>query len=155
MNDEFIVYNPRQALPVYIIHLKKDGFKPVLQMQLNGSAFKKTRVLPKRLLDENDPYQGHFTLAEATFYRLQPNNTKYRVQSVDVVHNPTLEAKFTSKQAEFKAKGIPSNPVMGLHGTNATNIDSILQNNFDLAKVQRTAHGFGIYFSEQPEVSID
>ena len=91
-------------------------------------------------------------MAESRFYRLQ-NSSKFRIQSIDIVENPQLEARFNSKQEEFKRQGIPADPILAFHGTNATNIDSILQNNFSLSKVARTVYGFGIYFSEQPEVS--
>ena len=96
----------------------------------------------------------HFSRAVAKFYELHPGNTRYSVVSVDVVQNPVLEANFRKKQEKFRNNGIPHQPVFGLHGTNSANIDSILKNNFDLSKRKGQAYGYGIYFSEQPEVSI-
>jgi len=93
--------------------------------------------------------------AESRFYRLQ-TKTKHRIVSIDIVENPNLEARFRQKREEFKRQGIPadgSDPVLAFHGTQQQNIDPIIRNNFDLAKFKVGVHGFGIYFSEQPEVS--
>ena len=153
-NDEFVVYNPHQALPAYIIHYTANSTAVSPRRSLPvATGFRKTRRTPSRTLVSTDPYQELYHLAESRFYRLQ-NSTSLRIQYIDIVENPQLEARFNSKQAEFKRQGIPSDPILAFHGTNVANIDLILKNNFCLSKVARTAHGFGIYFSEQPEVSV-
>lgn len=152
-NDEFVIYNPHQAIPAYIIHYETGNISNIqTKLPVLSPGFKKTTMYPKRTMDMNNPYDIHYSLAEGRFYRLQTGK-QMKVVKIDIVENPVLEAKFSAKQAEFKSKGIPSDPVFGFHGTAAKNIDSILKNNFDLNKVKVFAYGFGIYFSEQPEVS--
>ena len=146
-NDEFVVYNPHQAIPAYIIHFVKGNISNI-QTKLPMPGFKKTTMDPYRNMDMN------YCVAESRFYRLQTGK-QMKVVKIDIIENPVLEAKFSAKQAEFKSKGIPSDPVFGFHGTAEANIDPILKNNFNLSKIKRAAYGFGIYFSEQPEVSKD
>jgi len=154
-NDEFIVYDPRQALPSYIIHFVKGSVNNLMTKLPSSSSFKVTNVKPKRTMNETDPYEAQFMIAESRFHRLQ-TNTRHRIVSIDIVENPSLEAKFQQKRDEFKRAGIPpegSDPILAFHGTKLENINPILRNNFDLAKFKVGVHGFGIYFSEQPEVS--
>ena len=54
---------------------------------------------------------------------------QYKIIGVDLVYNPTLEAKFDAKRREFAAKGIPSKEVLAFHGTPSGNIDSIIRTN--------------------------
>ena len=151
-NDEFVVYNPKQALPAYIIHFVKHAYQVQTKLPALGSGFKKTKRMPKRTMEMSDPYDVHYSIAESRFYRLQTAK-QMKIVSIDIIENPALEAKFNAKQAEFKSKGIPSDPIFAFHGTAAQNIDSILSNNFSLDRVKVYAYGFGIYLSEQPEVS--
>uniref|UniRef100_A0A1I8JQJ4 PARP catalytic domain-containing protein n=1 Tax=Macrostomum lignano TaxID=282301 RepID=A0A1I8JQJ4_9PLAT len=45
--------------------------------------------------------------------------------------------------------------VLAFHGTKtAAIVDDIMANNFDLKKLQRCAHGFGVYLSEFADVSV-
>ena len=116
--------------------------------------FKTTKIFPKRTIDMSNPLDVHFNFASGIFHKLLGHNS-YAVSSVTMVQNPGLEARFKQKQNYFRLLGIPSDPVFGFHGTDEKNIDPILRNNFNLESVKRTAHGFGIYFSEMPEVSVD
>merc|ERR1711872_359920 len=158
-NDEYVVYNPAQARPVFIIHyqldeLNKSNFQ--LPKPKGANHFKRTSVLPKREFDTGNPYDVHFQVAASRFYSLQVGGTqRYTIKSIEIVENSALEAKFNAKKKYFEKHKIPNNVTFGFHGTDASNIDSILKSNFDLNKVKNAAHGFGIYFSEQPEVSIN
>ena len=76
------------------------------------------------------------------------------IQSIDIVKNEALEEAFQRKIREFKLKGIPSDVIFAYHGTPATNLDSILKDNFDLRKAKRQAYGPGIYFSEYPPTAL-
>ena len=116
--------------------------------------FKTTQIFPKRTFDMSNPQDVHFNIASGIFHRLLGHNS-YAVSSVTMVQNPDLELRFKEKQNYFRLLGIPSDPVFGFHGTDENNIDPILRNNFKLESVKRTAYGFGIYFSEMPEVSVD
>ena len=79
---------------------------------------------------------------------------KLTAKSIDVVYNPKLISNFEKKEEEFRSKSIPLTKVFSFHGTAKENIDSILQNNFDMSKRAGQAYGFGIYFSENPLVSV-
>ena len=154
-NDEFIIYDPGQALPSYNIHFIKGSVQSLATKLPSKAAFNVTKVFARNSMDETDPYEAQFMFAESRFYRLQ-TKTKHRIVSIDIVENPNLEARFRQKRDEFKRQGIPadgSDPVLAFHGTQQQNIHPIIRNNFDLAKFKVGVHGFGIYFSEQPEVS--
>ena len=154
INDEFVVYDPRQALVTHIIHfVKSPATYLTLPATLGRSKdFKITTMHANRSVNLDDPYEVQFAIAEARFYRLQ-TSAQRRITQIDIVENPALEAKFSQKQAEFKGSGTPSDFIFAFHGTKKENIDKIIRNNFDLKKFKHGAYGFGIYFSEQPEVS--
>ena len=119
----------------------------------SSEEFKVTRVYPKRTFDDNNPLDVHYHIASSIFYKLFGNNT-FALESIEIVQNTALETRFKKKQEDFRLRGLPSEPVFGFHGTVSANIESILRNNFNLDSVKRCAHGFGIYFSERPEVSV-
>ena len=75
------------------------------------------------------------------------------MQSIDVVENQALEARFQAKQADFKRRNNPDDYILAFHGTSKQNIGQILRGNFRLDQVRRTVYKFRKYFSEQPEVS--
>ena len=121
-----------------------------------AKQFKKTRVLPKQTLNMSNQYEVLYSIYEGRFYRLSNVNPSMRIRSIDIVQNPALEARFLAKQKQFQGQGIGKDgtePILVVHGTASNNIDKILQENFSLDKFKCGVHGFGIYFSEQPEVS--
>jgi len=120
-----------------------------------GCWFKKTRVLPSRTFDAENNLEHEFRIAEGQFLRMKREGKRYEIQSIDVIENEKLKAKFEKKRQDLKAKGVDDKPLLIFHGTPQANIDPILKNNFDLKKmVNGRAHGDGVYFSEMPEVSL-
>ena len=99
-----------------------------------------------------------FRKAEAQFLRMQAKgrHTNMEIQSIDIVRNRRLQQKFEAKKAQLAAKeGSDVKSLLLFHGTPQQNVPSILRDNFDLSKVVNgRAHGNGVYFSEQPEVSL-
>ena len=79
------------------------------------------------------------------------------VDHVEYIVNKKLEEKFISKKNDFKGKKIPHEEVRAFHGTNPSNIDSILKNNLDPHRPAKNgrAHGDGCYFSEFPDFSLN
>jgi len=79
------------------------------------------------------------------------------VKGFKIVWNKKLEEAFLAKQAEFKRRKIPSEEILAFHGTDQSNVDSILQSNLQFQQYRRAhglAHGPGNYFSEFPQVSF-
>lgn len=167
-NDEFVLFNPKQAIPRYVVHydeMDHAGLFDNINMALMpaNQTMIKHNILPPRRARNFDTLEVHFCLAESHFSRLMVTKSKtYEVESVDLYLNPTLMRKFKLKQAELEAKypvGDKSKPILAFHGTKSANIDKIVQENFDLSKLasntgDRGYYGAGIYFSEFPEVSI-
>ena len=77
----------------------------------------------------------------------------HRVVQVEYVVNPPLLAAFEAKQREFVERDGVAPTILSFHGTTAdANIESILAQNFDLARLaantgNRGYYGAGIYFS--------
>ena len=114
----------------------------------------KVNVKPSRALTE-DPLQTKFRLFQSHFFQqLGQGQRHYSVSSMDIVQNSRMKEDFERKKAEFKEKGIPAEAIYAYHGTKSNAIDSILQDNFDLSKAVRQAHGRGNYFSEFPETAL-
>jgi hypothetical protein len=75
LNDEFVIYDPDQALPRYIIHFAKTGTPSQVSIpkslgSLAGQKFKLTKVVASRTIDMNDPYGAHFSRASGIFYQV-------------------------------------------------------------------------------------
>ena len=126
----------------------------------SAADFEVTNVLPKREFDEEDSLADEYRKAESQFLRMQAKSkgryTNLEVQSVDVVKNNKLKEKFEAKKNQLaKTEGAGVKSLLLFHGTPQQNVLSILQNNFDTSKVVHgRAYGNGVYFSEQPEVSL-
>jgi len=166
--DEFVVFNPRQAIPKYIVHydtMDCTGLTHNIDKALmpTGNSTVKHHILPPKRARSFDELETHFCLAESQFSRLIMRRKLHCVvQSVDLYLNPALITKFEAMQAKLEAKypgGDESKPIFAFHGTKVENIDKIVEQNFDLSKLasgsgDRGWYGAGIYFSEFPEVSI-
>ena len=100
--------------------------------------------------------ERHFRLAEAQFMRMAGG---HRVEAVEYIVNPPLLAAFEAKQREFLERDGTGAAILGFHGTTTdANIESILANNFDLARLAANTgntgyFGAGIYFSEVARVA--
>ena len=159
-NDEFVVYNPDQALPKFLIHYKiGDGSVRPLVPSALATKMEKHSIVPKRSFKLDDPLEMHLRIVESQFTRLANKYSRAvpNIKSIDYYVNPPLIKKYDAMQAHFEQKygkgNQKSEAVLAFHGTASQNIASIVTNNFDRAKISRTAHGYGIYFSEFPEIS--
>ncbi|XP_065567081.1 uncharacterized protein LOC136031433 isoform X2 [Artemia franciscana] len=153
--DEFVIYDPRQAYPRYIINFKATQMGVPLGSILSAK-FQKYEIYPSRYFNPSNELDYHFRVAEAQFRRLCQNRD---VIKVTYVRNPALESQFleTSKQfaAKYGAGAEEANPILAFHGTPIEkNIESILKNNFQRSYIKRTAYGHGHYFSEFPETAL-
>ncbi|XP_065567083.1 uncharacterized protein LOC136031433 isoform X4 [Artemia franciscana] len=153
--DKFVIYDPRQAYPRYIINFKATQMGVPLGSILSAK-FQKHEIYPSRYFNPSNELDYHFRVAEAQFRRLCQNRD---VIKVTYVRNPALESQFleTSKQfaAKYGAGAEEANPILAFHGTPIEkNIESILKNNFQRSYIKRTAYGHGHYFSEFPETAL-
>ena len=159
--DEYVVYDTYQALPSFIISYRTQN--ALSRIALPGSLVspnKMTKHLLKesRSVDTNNPLDMHYRTAESQFLRLM-NVTKSnrRIKSITYYSNPMLEKKFDDKIQEFKKNGFNADCIFGFHGTGPSNVDSIMQKNFQIGLIAQNTgnpgqYGAGIYFSEIPEV---
>lgn len=169
LNDEFVVFNPKQAIPRYIVHydemdcttLSNVGHGNVLMPV--SQTLVTHNILPPGRARSFDELEMHFSLVQSHFsLMMTKRNMSYQVQSVDYYLNPVLIRKFEEMQAEMSKKypsGNESKQILAFHGTKLENIPNIVQANFDLSKLasntgDRGFYGAGIYFSEFPEVSL-
>ena len=167
--DEFVIYNTAQALPCYVIHYEKvdpqHKFTVFDLRAIHGSSGAHTtdNIKPRRQIDPNNHLDLHYRIAESQFLRLMGSTRQtHQITSVDLHTNPPLISKFKAKQSVMAKKypGKPeADPILALHGTNPTNVPSIVKNNFSISYLAQNtgnegAYGDGIYFSEFPAVSI-
>lgn len=150
-HDEYVVYNPKQALPKYIIKFDRITDPTALTLAFSTTEYTEREILKSRNFtsSEDDIY---FRIAEAQFLRMiEPH--KAEVTKVILIQNPTAIEKFKKKQQELSNKnGEESKRVLAFHGTEESNIPEICRKNFLLEKVgSRTGsvYGAGIYFSEK------
>ena len=159
-NDEFVIFDPYQALPQYIIHFS-DAMTPPSPSTLKiQQTFTVKKMVPLRSVDIQDPFQMYYSWADSHFRRMAasskpplPSN-EATISSIDIVINKDLEDKFEATKKMFKSQGIPDKEILAYHGTDPNNIDSILKSNLQLSYAKRQAYGKGNYFSEFPAVSL-
>ncbi|XP_076365925.1 NFX1-type zinc finger-containing protein 1-like [Tachypleus tridentatus] len=172
LNDEYVIYNPHQALPKYIISYETvDPESLPLQGSLERAAMKKTKpdivhhkIKPKRSVNFNDPLDIHFRIAESQFLRLLSKcrdlQNKLIISSVDYYINPSLVCAFNKEKENILKKRGSAEEILAFHGTPSDNIKGIVINNFKLEKLganTRSAgkYGAGIYLSEFPSTSLN
>lgn len=127
-NDEFVIFNPDQALPRYIIHFKHSNHVvPPSPIQLTRLSFFKKTMRASRQVNFQDPYEMFYNYAESHFRRMSMN--QFTIKSIDIVINKELSVAFEETKQNFKEKGIPNQEILAYHGTDKNNIDSILKIN--------------------------
>ena len=157
INDEFVIFDPDQALPQYIIHFSStNNFVPPSPTSLTTQPFLKTNMKASRAVNFQDPFEMYYNFAESHFRRMAAKShlQQVTISSIDIVINKDLEDKFEATKQKFKSQGISDKEILAYHGTASTNIDSILRSNLQLSFAKRQAYGKGNYFSEFPAVSL-
>ena len=110
-----------------------------------------------------DPLDILYTTAEGTFLRMMKMTRaqdhgyshvygRSFIQQIKYFENDDLSERFESCKARLQAQGVSTKERLVFHGTSAS-VDSIMKEGFLLRKCKRFANGYGIYFSEFPEVS--
>ena len=153
--DEYVVFNPDQLFPRYIISFTISKFQPpaVIPVAQSYAAGKKT-IQSKRGTDINDPLESHFAFVESRFLRMlnRSGGGKHEITHIEFYINSQLEQNFNAKKLEMEqkyGKAAESEAIYGFHGTKSNNIvDNIMNNNFIPSRSGK--FGAGVYFSEQP-----
>jgi hypothetical protein len=107
LNDEFVVFDTRQAFVKYVIHYENaSASHPSFESLASpGQAFRKVLMTPARTVNMDDPLENSYRFAEGHFHRMM---LKYgagqnsRIRDITVVVNPQLTAKFEEKRKSFK-----------------------------------------------------
>ena len=157
MNDEFVIFDPDQALPQYIIHFSStNNFVPPSPTSLTTQPFFTKPMKASRAVNFQDPFEMYYNFAESHFRRMAAKShlQQVTISSIDIVINKDLEDKFEATKQKFKSQGISDQEILAYHGTASTNIDSILKSNLQLCFAKRQLYGKGNYFSEFPAVSL-
>ena len=161
-SDEFVIFDPDKALPVYIIHFSDSNklVPPSALIHTNQSFTVESRKA-SRSVNFHDPFELYYNFAESHFRRMAVKSTppltaeRTTISSIDIVINKELEEKFEATKQNFKSQGIPNQEILAYHGTDKRNIDSILKSNLQLRYAKRQVYGKGNYFSEFPSVSLE
>lgn len=155
--DEFVIYDPRLALPKYIVHFGgASGAKPF-------APKRSMEIFPSRSYSPGSEEDMAFRLAESQFHRMLANSgtvSQYEIVKVEYTHNDRLRTAFDAKRSEYdRLYGSHHHETrLGFHGTKEEHLNPILKNGFDVAKVGTSTDpgywGAGIYFSENTVTSI-
>ena len=126
--------------------------------------------------DFDEENQNHFNLAASQFYKMllhKPSfpakpieNKSNALASVEYVVNPKTLKTFNAKKRFFleKRRGLRVDgkvkELLLFHGTDSANLDSIMENNFNIDAVpshkeKKMIYGRGVYMSEHPEIAFN
>ncbi|KAI5066362.1 hypothetical protein GOP47_0018986 [Adiantum capillus-veneris] len=161
--DEYVIYNPDQALPKYVVHYKNMDSNALTLQTLQNKA---NLAFERRVLDASpSSYKGdtidemHFRFAEAQFFRMSTNKIR-KVKKVEFVWNQVLYDRYQNVKQQFLAERKPVDEILVFHGTNAESIDKIVKEGFKVGGTDGvpircgTAYGHGVYTAANPDTSI-
>ncbi|KAJ1488912.1 hypothetical protein T484DRAFT_1781991 [Baffinella frigidus] len=122
--DEFIVYDPAQAIPRFIVHF---GACPALgdagaswrHPATTLGARVTVRTLTAREVNadnSNSPEVTHYNMAYAQYHRLLGSSAK-AVHTVDFYESEAVTRRFQEKKAEFARDKKPIKEIWVFHGT--------------------------------------
>merc|ERR1712077_156062 len=82
----------------------------------------------------------------------------YNIERIDFIVHPKLISEYETTKEYFRQCKIPQNEKLLFHGTHATNLNKILNNNFEVSadpvsRKKYNMYGKGIYFSDFPQQS--
>lgn len=164
-NDETLLYVAAQN----VIHDTPEAIQDLVD-ELSTFAvqpstdFKRTRMYPKCMSDPEDKLSGIYRNAESAYLRriLQWNGNNLpsgsNIYCIDYCENQRHAEAFNATKEIFLKPDIDASECFMFHGTDDSNIDLILQSNFDqnfnpTNKAKFSAYGEGIYFSEIPTIA--
>ena len=114
---------------------------------------------PKNDTNFANPLDILYTTAEGTFLRMLKRGGGHSIdqnfiKEIKYFENDALAERFNESKRRLEAQGITCKERLVFHGTPvSSNVEAIFQDGLLLSKCKRFAHGYGIYFSEFPDVS--
>ena len=155
--DEYIIFNPDQAFPKYIIHYTSSKLNLDVSFGELKFASGKKEIQPSRCIDINNELDMHFSMVESRFHRYMGISHSYRITQVDFFQHYKLKKQFENKHLEFKEKygkkNDKSKVIFGFHGTKSYSIvENIMNDNFKPSANGK--FGPGVYFSETPSYTF-
>ena len=114
---------------------------------------------PKNDTNFANPLDILYIAAEGTFLRMFKGRggqglDRNFIKGIKYIENETLAKRFNNSKRRLEAQGIMCKERLVFHRTpHHKNVEPIFQNGLLLSKFSRFAHGYGIYFSEFPDVS--
>uniref|UniRef100_A0A7S0SAY3 PARP catalytic domain-containing protein n=1 Tax=Mantoniella antarctica TaxID=81844 RepID=A0A7S0SAY3_9CHLO len=97
---------------------------------------------------EAAPEQMHFNRAVTYLSQMAGAGGMDKVQKVEYVVNPPVQAAYERNKAAMKARGVGEVTQQLLcHGTTPAASEAILRNNFSMDQCKGSQYGLGIYFS--------
>jgi len=156
--DEYIVYDPDQAIPRYIVHFGKYAAGAAQPRIPSGAQYVRHELTPQRHFDPKNELDAHFRLCESHLLR-QLGHAGKRLIKVEYILNPPLVRQFEQQRKDFEQAHIPTHVVLAFHATrDRSSVDNIVKNNFDPNRIgSQTDSGYwgrGFYFSEYPATSM-
>jgi hypothetical protein len=158
-NDEFIVYDPRQALPRYVVHFGGAGSTGAVPAagpgQSVGGGVVKHVLKPQGSSVVMNQESIHYNQAAAQFAQMLGSQGR-TVKSVDWYENPAVEARFESCKGKLKHK----KEVWVFHGTpNSSVVPKIMAEGFkvggeEVSIANGAAYGKGVYTATGPDTPM-
>ena len=101
---------------------------------------------------------GKYSLASSNCNYARLSDT-HVIQRIDFIAHPKLLSEYEEEKEKFRNRNITINEKLLFHGTHATNLNKILDDNFKLTadpicRGKVNSYGEGIYFSEFPAKSL-
>ena len=162
--ESCVIFSRNQSFPECIIHydcVPIPTLAALPDLKPREGPINKISVEPSRNQNVSDPKQAHFMKAEAIFYRLQKmygqKSSTLQIKSVDFVvysNDFHLKIRFEKKKMELEKVNL-TEEILAFHGTDISNVDSILNLNLDPHRSPKHGllYGKGCYFSEFPDFS--
>ena len=108
VNDEFVVFDPRQAVAHYVIHYSSASTVSLPgarfdQLATGGQPFRKVRMEPGRSIKLGDPFDTAYRYAEGHFSRQMSKvqAAQMTISAITVVVNARLAANFEMTRKNF------------------------------------------------------
>jgi len=159
-NDEYVVYDPRQAIVKYVVHYETVELR-LASVRLPGSSGGMVRheLKPSRAFNPLNELDLHFRIVESQFLRLcATQNITRKLSKVEYIINKPLVDRFNRRQVELERRH-KGEVILAFHATRErASIENIITNNFAVDRIGSATdagyYGRGFYFSEFPEVSL-
>ncbi|KAH9314793.1 hypothetical protein KI387_023420, partial [Taxus chinensis] len=129
--DEYVIYNPHQAIPRYIVHYKNQHDPQALQAYNFQNNITRISYEPSLTFSGDNPGEYHFRQAESQFYRMSSRHSQ-KVVKVELIMNKILQGHYDSARQEFQKKNGKVQEMFVFHGTDKSAIEKIVQEGFKI-----------------------